>query len=119
MLLLPTTAMRAMARNYVQGAPNSGALLNMGFQEPERFVQIARCSGKNVGGIRISRLGRLVDTTPQPIGDGTVTFDQRREMILNGVDVGGIRGQGAYLRHRLRRAERGAAQLHDALGHGV
>jgi hypothetical protein len=28
----------------------------MRFQEPERFVQVARCSGKDVRGIRIASL---------------------------------------------------------------
>ena len=91
----------------------------MRFQEPERFVQVARCSGKDVRGIRIAGLGSLIDVPAQRICYCAIAFDQRRQMILDGIDIGGIGHQRASLSYCLRGTERGAAKLDHAFSHRV
>ena len=79
----------------------------------------ARETAVRMSAVHIARFVGLVDPRAGGIGDLAVALDERVEMVLDLIDVGRIGRQRRRLGDRLRRAQRRAAELHDALGHGV
>ena len=93
--------------------------LDVRLEEPQQLVERARIGGEDVGGIGVARLVGLVDRVARQLGGRGVALDQRGQMVLGLVDVGRVGLQLRRLADFLRRAVRGAAQLHGALGDGV
>src|SRR5215207_3448490 len=63
-------------------------LLQMGLEEPEVFVQLPRNLGKEVSGVLVTGLVRIVDGTSHGVGVDAIAFDEGLHVVDTGVDTG-------------------------------
>lgn len=92
----------------------SGFFLHVGFEEPQRLVEIARGCGKDIRRAGVACLIRLIDRLANEIGDIAIALDQLIQVVVDLVDIGRVGLELGGGRYRLKAAECGAAKLDGA-----
>jgi len=59
----------------------------MSFEEPQRFIEIARISCEQIRRIGGAGIGNIIDSRPDDVGDLAVALDQGGEMVRRLVDM--------------------------------
>ena len=65
--------------------------LNMGFKEPQRFIETARGGRENIRTVIITGFSSIFNRLAHQIGDSAIMIDQRMEMVFDSVDIFRIR----------------------------